>query len=86
MSNGAEWIYNSSPEISALTLNKNGIVNLRDDDIDKKCKSNCKFHTILHDSLLKLILTKMIHLNSRIELLTKRTIREKLLTYFCIHE
>ena len=36
MSNGAEWIYNSSPEISALTLNKNGIVNLRDDDIDKK--------------------------------------------------
>ena len=54
------------------------------DDIDKKCKSNCKFHTILHDSLLKLILTKMIHLNSRIELLTKRTIREKLLTYFSI--
>ena len=36
LSNGAEWIYNSSPEISALTLNKNGIVNLRDDDIDKK--------------------------------------------------
>ena len=26
----------------------------------------------------------MIHLNSRIELLTKRTIREKLLTYFSI--
>ena len=53
-------------------------------DIERKCKSNCKFHSILSESLYKLILEKMIHLNSRIELLTKRTIREKLITYFSI--
>lgn len=52
------------------------------DDIYTKCKNNCKFHSILTDSLPKLILNKMIQLNSRIELLTRRTIREKLLTYF----
>lgn len=54
------------------------------DDIDTKCKNNCKFHSTLTESLPKLILKKMIHLNSRIELLTKKTIREKLLSYFSI--
>ena len=54
------------------------------DDIDKKCKPNCKFHAILLEAFPELILEKIIYLNSRIELLTKRTIREKLLTYFSI--
>lgn len=35
LSDGAEWIYNDTPFISALTLD-GGIVNLQDDDIQKK--------------------------------------------------
>ena len=35
-------------------------------------------------SLLDLILNKTIHQNTRIEILSKRTIREKLLSYFSI--
>ncbi len=54
------------------------------DDLDKKCKNNCKFHLTLSEMLPKLILEKIITLNSRIELLTKKTIREKLLSYFSI--
>ncbi len=54
------------------------------DDIQKKCKKTCKFHEELSSNLPKLILTKIVDLNTRIELLTKRTIREKLLGYFSI--
>lgn len=35
LSNGAEWIYNANPSISALTMD-GGIVNLQDDDIKEK--------------------------------------------------
>ena len=51
-------------------------------DIKKKCKTNCKFHQTLSESLPELILDKVTDLNLRIELLTKRSIRDKLLGYF----
>ena len=54
------------------------------DFFNKKCKKNCKFHDALIETLPNLILNKMIDLNVRIELLSKRTIREKLLDYFFI--
>ncbi len=54
------------------------------DNVNQKCKLSCKFHQILTDNLSSFILQKVITLNSRIELLTKRSIREKLLGYFTI--
>lgn len=54
------------------------------DDIHTKCKSNCKFHSTLVTDLLELILNNSVHQNTRIEVLSKRTIREKLLSYFTI--
>ena len=54
------------------------------DDIYKKCRTNCKFHQILTEYLPELILSKVTDLNMRIELLTKRSIRDKLLGYFSI--
>lgn len=56
----------------------------RYDDIRTKCKNNCKFHSILSANLPEIILSKVIDLNTRIELLTKRSIRDKLLGYFTI--
>jgi len=52
------------------------------DDLQAKCNPNCTFHTILSTHLSTLFLDKVIELNTRIELLSKRTIREKLLGYF----
>mgnify|MGYP001624095466 FL=1 len=49
-----------------------------------KCKTNCAFHKIFQDNLSKLILSKVTMLNTRVELLTKRSIRDKLLGYFSI--
>lgn len=54
------------------------------DNLTKKCKTSCRFHTTLTESLPQLILNKVTDLNTRIELLTKRSIREKLLGYFSI--
>ena len=52
------------------------------DDIKNKCKNNCKFHNILSEKLPEIILNKVIDLNTRIELLTNRSIRDKLVGYF----
>lgn len=54
------------------------------DNIYHKCKSNCKFHQILSENFSNLFLNKVTDLNTRIEILTKRTIREKLRGYFNI--
>lgn len=54
------------------------------DDIRIKCRNNCKFHTTLVSNLFELTLKRTIQQNTRIEILSKRTIREKLLSYFSL--
>ncbi len=54
------------------------------DDVKLDCKNNCDFHKNLLINLPELFLNEIIDLNMRIELLSKRTIREKLLGYFNI--
>lgn len=54
------------------------------DDIHSKCHNNCKFHQKLSEYLPELILSKVTDLNMRVELLTKRSIRDKLLGYFSL--
>ena len=54
------------------------------DSLKHRCKQNCKFHQMLNDGFSELILSKVTFLNTRVELLTKRTIRDKLLGYFTI--
>ena len=48
----------------------------------KECNTKCKFHKELEKNLPILIMNNTIKLNTRIELLTKKNIRDKLLTYF----
>lgn len=54
------------------------------DDLFQKCKPNCKFHKVLSENLPQLVLNKVTDLNMRIELLTKRSTRDKLLGYFSL--
>ncbi len=49
------------------------------DNIMKECNSKCKFHKELEKNLPILIMNNTIKLNTRIELLTKKNIRDKLL-------
>ena len=52
------------------------------DDISVKCKSNCSFHKKLEANFTSLVLSKIVDLTSRVELLSRRTTRDKLLRIF----
>ena len=54
------------------------------DDIFEQCNSKCKFHDELEKKLPILIMHNTVKLNTRIEILTKKSIKDKLLTYFNI--
>ena len=54
------------------------------DELKNKCHKNCTFHATLSEFLPELILNKITDLNTRIELLTQRTTRDKLLMYFSL--
>lgn len=71
-------------ELSVIATTNCCVLFLVHDDILKKCKQNCKFHNVLSSSILELTLNNAIHQNTRIEVLSKRSIREKLLSYFSI--
>lgn len=53
-------------------------------DLRQKCRTGCKFHQQLTEDLPELILSKVTDLNMRIELLTKRSTRDKLIGYFTL--
>ncbi len=49
-----------------------------------KCRKNCSCHNNLIDNVLNLLSNKIIELNERLEVLSKRSTRDKLLSYFYI--
>lgn len=46
------------------------------------CPSSCSFHSKLIENMLRILAEKNILLNQKIEYLSKRTTRDKLITYF----
>ena len=46
------------------------------------CKNACVFHHKLTENMLKILAQKNLMLNQKIEVLSKRTTREKLLCFF----
>lgn len=75
---------NINNELFVKAREKTKILMFSYDIFEKKCKKSCKFHEELILSLPNLVLTKITDLNLRIELLSKRTIRDKILSYFRI--
>ena len=52
------------------------------DDINEKCKSHCSFHQKLIKFFPNLVISKITDLTSRIDLLSRKSTRDKLLGYF----
>ncbi len=79
-----EVFYNitTNNELFVEAKQKSKVLFFSYDIIHTKCKSNCKFHKELSEYFNELVLDKITDLNMRIELLSKRSIREKLLNYF----
>lgn len=52
--------------------------------ITKRCQNVCMHHTILVQNMFRLIAEKLLKMSSRVEVLSHRTIRGKLMCYFNI--
>ena len=73
---------NTNNELFAVARKNTEVLFFTYDTLFNKCRRNCDFHKILTSSLSELFLDKIVELNLRIELLTKRNIRSKILSYF----
>ena len=73
---------NTNNELFVVAKKKCKVLFYTYDNIEQKCRKNCSFHNTLVNFLSKLLLDKIVNLNTRVELLSKRNIRDKLISYF----
>ena len=73
---------NTNNELFVVAKKKCKILFYIYDNINYKCRKNCSFHSTLVSHLSQLLLDQIINLNKRVELLSKRNIRDKLISYF----
>lgn len=72
----------TNSELSVVATTDCKVTFIDYNELIKECKTNNKTAPILLDNLIKVMSRKLIKRNERIELLTKRSIRSKLLHYF----
>ncbi len=69
-----EFMVSATTPCTVLSFRYNNAIN--------QCENACKRHREFLDNLFKLLSKKLLSQSQHIEILTKRTIREKLLSYF----
>ena len=75
---------NTNNELFVLAKTNCEVIFFTYDNLWLKCRPNCSFHKEFSEQMNKLIMSQVVELNTRIELLTKKNIRDKLLSYFDI--
>lgn len=75
---------NTNNELFVMAKTNCEVLFFKYNDLWEKCKTNCAFHKEFSEQVNRLITSQVVELNTRIELLTKRNIRDKLLSYFNI--
>lgn len=69
-------------ELSIISLEDTEVIFLDYDKVINCCSKSCPYHRQFIDNLLKIIVSKLNFTYERIQILTKKTIREKILEYF----
>lgn len=67
--------------VSAVSAENSSILLIPCHRLLRTCESACSFHATLIENLTRLLARKNLLLNSRIEIIAKRTIREKVLAF-----
>jgi len=75
----------SQSPVTIIATEETKILYINYKKIITTCPSTCQFHIKLIENMLKLIADKTLMLNQKIEILSKRTIRKKLLCFFDVH-
>ena len=73
---------NTNNDLFVMARERCEVVFFNYEIFEKKCKSSCKFHEKLLLNLPNLVIGKVSDMNFRVELLSKRSIRDKLISYF----
>ncbi|MFV0396132.1 MAG: Crp/Fnr family transcriptional regulator [Coprobacillaceae bacterium] len=73
--------FNEPLEIAIIANEKTTVLHLHVEYIFKTCKKQCTFHYRLLENLLSTLATKNLLLTRKMEHITKRTTRDKLLSY-----
>lgn len=71
-----------SEEVYIISLEETDVIMFEYSRMINRCKKNCEYHNKLIDNMVKILSLKLQNYNERIEVLTKKTIRDKLLAYF----
>ena len=69
-------------DIEVIACSKCRIIFFDYHHLIKRCEKSCLHHSILVSNVLQIFSNKTRHLHSRIEILSQRSIRNKLLNYF----
>ncbi len=75
--------------VFAVCDEKCEIAFIRYEHITKRCSNACRCHTVTAENMFRVITKKAQNLSERIEVLSRRSIRDKLMCYFslrAIHE
>lgn len=78
---GEVFSANLSSDIAVVAKTDCEIMFLDYHNVITRCKKNCPFHDKLIENMLNMISSKIIDKNERIDVLTQRSIRDKLLSY-----
>ena len=69
-------------ELSVIATEETEVLFIEYNAIIKRCKRACLCHSILVNNIFEILSNKIVDMNEKIEIITKRSIREKLLSYF----
>ena len=72
----------SNEDLYIVSTTQSEIVMFDYSRIINRCKKNCPYHNQLVDNIMQILSSKITANNERIEVLSKKTIRDKLLAYF----
>lgn len=76
------YFITSNTQLNVIAKEQCEVLFISYDFLISKCNRICKQHEIIEETILNLIFKRMIVLTNHIEILTKKSIREKLLSYF----
>lgn len=65
---------------------ESSVIFIPEEQITKRCENACEHHSKLVENLLQIMRQKALHLSERIEVLSRRSIREKLMIYFLLQQ
>lgn len=81
LSNVFAFSQNDGNLVSAFAVEKTRITFYDYNNLFKRCSKACEFHSLLVENLFSIVVEKSKTLSQRVEILSNKTIREKILSY-----